>query len=323
MRASALACATPRSSRCSSGFSELSCLTYRLARTAVKAQLLGGIAQWVVPYRFYRYFHRIHRARAEAAQLAPWLALTAANASLRGIHQGRRCFVLCNGPGVKQQNLLPLAGEKVISVSNGYLHPDFGRFRPRYHCVPQITYGRLTEDDVVRWFGEMHERLGDAELFLSTTEQPLVESRRLFPGRKVRYLCLHGSLDERPHSQIPDISQAIPRVQSVPIMCLMLAMYLGFERIYLLGTEHDHFKTGEYKYFYEPTVLKGKDVSTNQDGQVVSSRYQEFHELAALWRQYRALREIAHANSIEIWNATAGGELDEFPRVRLEDVVTA
>jgi hypothetical protein len=168
----------------------------------------------------------------------------------------------------------------------------------------------------------MHGRVGDAELFLSETEAALVEGERLFPGRTVRYLSLTESFDELGEGII-DISGRVPGVQSVPIMCLMIAMYMGMSPIYLLGTDHDHFKTGVYKYFYEPTVLKGKDASVAEDGHVLTSRYQDFHDLAALWRQYRAMREIAQRAGIRIFNATHGGELDEFPRARLEDVVAS
>jgi hypothetical protein len=40
-----------------------------------------------------------------------------------------------------------------------------------------------------------------------------------------------------------------------------------------------------------------------------------------LWRQYRAIRRTADAASVKILNATAGGLLDVFPRVRLETVI--
>src|SRR2546426_10536939 len=104
-------------------------------------------------------------------------------------------------------------------------------------------------------------------------------------------------------------------------MCLMIAMYMGFTEIFLLGTDHDHFLTGFYRYFYEPTVLKGKDPSTDVQGKVVAPRYDEFHELATLWRQYRAMRDVAEANGVSIFNATHGGALDEFPRVTLEQAL--
>ena len=255
-----------------------------------------------------------------AGNALPDLALLAENAALRNLHHGRRCFVLCNGPSVLKQDLAALEGELVISVSSGYHHPRYSLFRPWYHCVPQITYGMFTEEDAVEWFREMHERIGVAELFLNCTEEPLVRRHGLFPGRKVRYLWLSEDMDQLQTRAIPDLTTAVPRVQSVSVMCLMIAMYMGFRRIYLLGVDHDQFKTGEYKYFYVPTVLHGKDSEVHPDGRVRTSRYDEFQALARLWRQYRRLREIGAANGIEIFNATAGGELDEFPRVQFDSL---
>lgn len=288
-------------------------------------QTVFNLAAWVIPHRAYVAFMRPPGAPATAAGETPELraafALAAGNAVLHDKHAGERCFVLCNGPSVRKQNLRLLKGEAVISVSNGYHHPDYGFFRPRYHCLPQVTYGAFTEADAVEWFREMHGKLGGAELFLNYTEEPLVRRFSLFPGRTVRYVVLDGHMDSLHGRGIPDLSKSIPRVQSVSVMCLMLAMYLGFRTIYLLGTDHDQFKTGEYTYFYEPSVLRGKDPDVNADGKVVSKRYDEFQALARLWRQYRTMREIAERHGLKIWNATAGGELDEFPRVDLERVL--
>jgi hypothetical protein len=110
-------------------------------------------------------------------------------------------------------------------------------------------------------------------------------------------------------------------VQSVAIMCLMAAMYMGFREIYLIGTDHDSFRTGAYTYFFEPTVLKGKDPSTDTDGKLVAGWYDELSGLAALWGQYRIIKRMAEHHGIQIFNATSGGELDEFPRARLESVI--
>src|SRR5438445_9458842 len=87
------------------------------------------------------------------------------NRRFRDKHRGQRCFILCNGPSVLKQDLLPLRDEIVMSVSNGYLHKDFALIKPAYHFVPPVTYGPMTEQDFVRWFEEMDGRLGDVELF--------------------------------------------------------------------------------------------------------------------------------------------------------------
>jgi hypothetical protein len=279
---------------------------------------------WVLPYNPYVRLLNRQRRREEAARFEREFGhlqrLAAANAALKDRHQGQRAFILCNGPSTLQQNLAPLSGELVFSVSSGYLHPDYDRIKPRYHCIPQITYGRMTEQDVMAWFREVHQRTGNAEIFLSATEENFVRRHGLFPGRTLHYLFLHENFDHLGSRDIPDISTAIPGVQSVPIMGLMVGLYMGFKDLYLLGTEHSEFVTRRYVYSFEPTVLKGKDLSTTPAGEVTTSRYDDFQSLGRLWRQYRTLREIAEANDARIWNATAGGELDEFPRVRLEQV---
>jgi len=279
---------------------------------------------WLLPYNPYVRLLNRQRRREEAARFERDFGhlqrLAAPNAALKCRHQGARAFILCNGPSTLQQNLQPLAGEFVFSVSSGYLHPDYDKIKPRYHCIPQITYGRMTEQDVVAWFREMHERLGNAEIFLSATEEKLVRTHGLFPGRTLHYLFLYEDFDRLASRDILDISAAVPGVQSVPVMGLMVGLYMGFKDLYLLGTEHSEFVTRRYVYSFEPTVLKGKDLSTTPSGEVTTGRYDDFQSLGRLWRQYRAMRGIAEANDARIWNATAGGELDEFPRVRLEQI---
>jgi hypothetical protein len=286
-------------------------------------KLLG----WVLPHRLYMRISDRQRRRKEAAHFEQHFAhlqrLAAPNAALKDRHQGARAFLLCNGPSTLKQDLAPLAGEIVFSVSSGYLHPLYDRIKPRYHCVPQITYGRVTKRDVIAWFREMHERTGEAELFLSATEEELVRENGLFPGRTVHYIFLYENFDELLSRDIPDISAAIPRVQSVPVMAALIALYMGFKDIYTLGTEHSEFLTRRYEYSFEPTVLKGKDLSTTAAGDVLSSRYDDFHSLGRLWRHYRVVREIAAANNARVWNATAGGELDELPRANFEDLIAS
>lgn len=271
----------------------------------------------LLPHGVYAFLLQWRLQRGKRAVPANLLAQ---NAALKNRHRGERCFILGNGPSVKEIDLSALAGQIVISVSNGYLHSGYSLVCPKYHCVPQ-THHPMTEDDIVRWFIEMHANLGDAVLFLNETEAELVERHGLFKGREIHYLDMRESFDSWNDRNIIDLTKSVPRVQSVPVMVLMVAMYLGFREIVLLGVDHDHFRTGRYVYAFDPQVQKGKDASVKDDGIVVTPLYDEFHSLARLWRQYRVLREIAHSNGISIFNASPSSELDEFPRVRLEDVL--
>jgi hypothetical protein len=268
---------------------------------------------WLLPHGLY-----VLRKKLREPAAAPSLVgsqVLEKNADVHNRHLGKRCFILGNGPSVKSLDLLRLKGEVVISVSNGYLHSDFVEFKPLYHCVPQITYGQMTTEDVIKWFSEMHEKLGNAVLFMNETEAGLVREQGLFPGRKLHFLAMRESFDEMTMRQIVDVTAPVPRAQSVPVMAIMIAMYMGFTEVVLLGMDHDHFKDGKYTYAFDLGVQKDKDQSVAADGQVKTSWYDDFQSLARLWRQYRVLGEIAKANGVKIVNATPGGELDEFERV--------
>jgi hypothetical protein len=129
-------------------------------------------ALWgAVPYALYEHFKITKpaklRRQLETDRLRRPLELSARNVELRDLHKGQRCFILCNGPSVKRQDISVLRNEHVLSVSSGYQHPDYAAISPAYHFVPQLTYGRLTPDDAITWFREMDSKLGSATLFLT------------------------------------------------------------------------------------------------------------------------------------------------------------
>jgi hypothetical protein len=186
--------------------------------------------------------------------------------------------------------------------------------------VPQITYSEKLTREVTRdWFREMHEKTKDAELFLSQHEEPLVRENNLFPGRVVNYVCMHGEFRENSTPSL-DLTRVVPAVCSVPVMCLMIALYMGFKSIYLLGVEHDSFRTRKYTYFYEPTVLAGKTGSVTNDGTITDDVCDELYTYYRLFNQYRAINRIARGRGVGVYNATAGGALEEFERVSFESL---
>jgi hypothetical protein len=271
--------------------------------------------------------------------------LIQANKKIHNRHKGQRCFILCNGPSVKNQNIKHLRGEIVFSVSNGYLHPDFDYIKPRYHCIPQVTFiddyssksktnstshnfimpynEKLvpqktynTYPEVVSWLNKIDTSIGNAEIFLSYQQFNLVKDNNLFKDRKCHFLCM-GKNKFPFLNNIPDLSCISPSVQSVPIMSLMIAMYMGFKEIYLLGTDHDWFVKKEYSYFYGKGVTK-LDLECVNNDKDLDLLLDEIPVIEKLFQQYRSVNKIAKANNIKIFNATNGGMLDEFKRINFE-----
>ena len=278
----------------------------------ITKQFIKSAAYWLVPNGFYELAKKM-MGIIEVCSM-PFLKK---NAKFKDIHKGDRCFILCTGPSINKQNLLPLKDEITFGVSNFYYHKDYSLIKPKYHCVPVIS-SIFSEDDIIRWFTEMNARTGDAEIFLHVNQKPIVEKNGLFPSRKINYLNMTAGLDIK-EANI-NITGKMPGVQSIPIMCLMIALYMGFKEIYLLGTEHDSYKTNKYEYFFKGQLTVGKDPSVDKDRRIADSEYISLLSNLNLWTQYRALKQIAEARGISIYNATEGGILDEFKRVSLESL---
>jgi len=245
--------------------------------------------------------------------------LCAPNIVYKNIHQGQRCFIVCSGPSIKKQNLLPLKNEITFFVSTGFLHPDYAAIQPKYHCVPDILLTpKLPLEKYIEWFKLMDNSIGNAQLFLSAADANFIKQNDLFSARQVSYLNMGLNWDPR-REKIYDITKKIPGVQSVPIMAIMIAMYMGCRDIYLLGVELDEIWCEEYKHFYDNELMRN-DVAVNEDGKLITPLLEMFGIYHNLWQQFDNLRRIGQANNIEILNATHGGALDIYKRVKFEDL---
>ena len=98
---------------------------------------------------------------------------------------------------------------------------------------------------------------------------------------------------------------------------------MGFDKIYLLGCDHDYLerkligKGFDNHHFY-------KDKEDGIEGIVKFlddfSLEQWFYQYYYRWKQYRLMKQYAQEKGQVILNATHGGMLDVFDRVKFEDI---
>lgn len=275
------------------------------------SSLAGSTKHWLLPPGLAA---GLQTLRARLALGAGDRRRLQANAALRGRHAGERLFILCSGPSIKTQDLAPLQGRLCLGVANFFVHPDYAKINPRYHCIAPL-HPPFTDADGLRWFREMATPLAGRELFLGLSDRRLVESASVFPATQVHYLAFGAAWPARPPAGLP-LDRLLPAPQSVSIMALLAALELGASEIYLVGADHTavDFQHGGYSYTHFYTGRR-----PNQLGELATPKdlEPEFAAYVSLWRQYKVLRAIAEQRGVRIYNATAGGLLDVFPRVTL------
>lgn len=158
------------------------------------------------------------------------------NDTIKNIHEGKRCFVLGAGSSIAHQDLKKLKNEYVISVSNTFVHPDYKEIKNKYHVLPGIMVSHSGFYDInkfVEWLKEMEEKTGNAEMFFHVGDKELLEKNGLFKNRIIYWNEYIAWNEEK---ELTDIDlRRIPGIWSVSEYAITVALYLGFDKIYLIA----------------------------------------------------------------------------------------
>lgn len=262
---------------------------------------------------FFRWVHRRIRTATEyhAAQ-----GILVKNRPLKTrFPNSGRCFIVGNGPSVKQQDLTLLRGETTFVMNSFFLHADYERIRPTFHCAVDPVAVAGTESNL-SWLRDFERHGGDTTLLFSIEGHELFRRHGLFANRNVHFI-LHsdqGCDTGRIHC---DLTRPLPGVACVTLSCILTACYMGFREVYLLGCDHDWLGTPSMvNHFY--------DKNPHYSESIAMYPYETLLETTlSLWRSYRRVREFALGRGTRIYNATRGGFLDVFPRVEYESLVSA
>lgn len=224
---------------------------------------------------------------------------------IRNSHQGERCFIIGNGPSLRIEDLEMLKGEYCFAANQIFFAFNKTSWRPNAYLTVNVDtfLGYQAEIDGL-----------DCAL-------KLIDSKALDYGvqiDKALYLK-HGIFAQGDSLFSEDISRSYYNGGTVVYTAMQVAVYMGFKQIYLIGVDNKF------------TIERKKDGSTvRNDIQNHFYKAEEDKKTANLYaisdtdhltQSYIMARTYANAHGIEIYNATRGGMLEVYPRVRLEDVV--
>lgn len=250
------------------------------------------------------------------------------NAGLKDIGKGKRCFIMGMGPTISQQDLKLLKNEVVFSCSWCCLLDDYNEILPEYYVSPAIM-NDPTNGDAERFvYGKeayqfRDETIKSKIIVLDYKDKAFVEGLGVFKDKDVYYIDQLGKWDGK--YDYCELTRRGPDIQTASIMMLKVAIFMGFSEIYLLGTEHDIIKR-VYNHSYDINKLKELGYVKLHDMSVFHGGFVEKkwpnRELLRVsyvtYEEYYQLHLNAADKGISIYNATAGGELDEFERVDFE-----
>lgn len=216
----------------------------------------------------------------------------------KGIHSGKRCFVIGTGPSLTIEDVEKLKNEYTIGVNTLFQMFEQIGWQTSYYCIiDPRTYGNIQTE---------FEKQDINNLFYAG-------NRILKKG--VRGIPFELECSDFYKLKAPDVfeftkfgdrlDEYIYDGASVVYAAIEIAVYMGFEEIVLLGTDCNY---GLDKKVHNDN-LKYKGYNYNWSRNTALTMIEGF----------KVAKKYADLNHIQIYNATRGGMLEVFERVDLDE----
>lgn len=234
------------------------------------------------------------------------------NKKLKNIHKGKRCFIIGNGPSINKVDLKKLRGEHTFVVNQFFQHADLLKIKPNYYCIIDREHFRDTTNSK-SFFKDLNSKINkDVKFFFPIQNMAYIESNKILAGHAIHYLLLRGIFSEKLYFNA-QLEKSLPSLINVILACILVATYMGFSEIYLLGVDHNWLKERNFNKigrFYK------KHYFENDAGS--SYEYASYSQ-SELFRSYRLLKK--KLKNTKIFNCTEGSYLDVFEFKKLDQVL--
>lgn len=307
----------------------------RIARTRADAlgQICDGVARFLLPgglAKSLRDRARVSMRRLERNAMAELLD---ANRALKNRHADkRRCFVIGAGPSLRNLDLTKLRGETWIGVNWVHFHEELRGERTNgnyYVVLNPFTYTGEELDARIPILKVADERIPRAEFIFPIEAKAICETHGLFRSQRKHFVMCKDWL--APHDPITDdrldLTGVIPEPHNTLETAIIVAAYMGFREIYLLGCDVNYFEEPVFKdmHFYSIEEVKNVfDVGNqpNAMGDWGTMRVR-LHHAFRVFDSLEMLKEAYLKRGVRIFNASGGGALDVFPCVTFDSLFEA
>src|SRR6056297_1397879 len=250
---------------------------------------------------------------------------------LQNKHRDNRCFIVGNGPSLKNHDLNKITDEFVFTVNYMMKSDDFKTLNPNYHLfadpiIFELNPKEKEENKIINLIDSTLKT--NPELTYIIPFRRRVNFVKLFPNHKFKFIYNYKSYTPK-LKKTSRLHNITPGFQNVIIYAINTALYMGFKEIYLIGVdmtgflEHfEHNKTNEqWGHFYakseeEKAYVLEIEKKKKFDNEFYLKTYGKTLEQLKLMYAYAA------KCNVKLLNASQHGAIDFIPRVDYNSLFT-
>lgn len=223
----------------------------------------------------------------------------------KSINQGKRCFIIGNGPSLKIEDLEMLKDEDCFAANR--IFDLFGQtnWRPKYYCCH--------DSKLINTIKERFPIIAKESIcFLSSILIGDIQDNN--------NIYFYYTMDPPLFGRLPAFSEDITKIVygggTILYACAQIAVYMGYKEIYFLGVDHNYHivldNNGDRQLDGSHSYAKGIESSTSNIN---------FPSIDRTTKAYEKLKRYAKEHKITVKNLTRGGKLEVFERDTLENII--
>jgi len=214
--------------------------------------------------------------------------------AFRNRYIGERCFIIGNGPSLRNTDMKKLKNEFTFGMNRIFLmFPELG-----YKTSVLVSVNDLVIEQSKDEFRKM-----DIPIFISWRARKWLE-----PQDNLYYL--YTTYTGKKFAK--DATKRMWEGATVTFSCLQLAFYFGFSKAVLIGVDHNFSTKGKPN---TTIVSKGDDPNHFHPAYFGKGFKWQLPDLNTSEAGYRLAKDIYQKNGREVVDATINGKLDVFKKV--------
>jgi hypothetical protein len=231
----------------------------------------------------------------------------------KDIHKGESCFIIGNGPSLTGEDLNKIKNQVSFASNRINLLLDETNWVPYYYS---FIDARIADN----FFEEVY-KMEKKQMFVVVTDDGYTSLKKHFK-KNCHYLrSFHEHLKNGLPKFSEDLSKKIHTHGTVTYVNIQLAIYMGFENIYLIGVDNNYainqFQGGRVEINKE---MIGKDYFKDSYYNSIEYAKQVPNNVFAMTQAYLSAKHHCVQKGVKIYNASRGGKLEVFPRVDLDQL---
>lgn len=217
----------------------------------------------------------------------------------KNIHKGKTCFIIGNGPSLNKMDLKPLAKYYTFGLNKIYLIED--------RVDLNLSYLVAVNVDVLQQSVEKYNSL-NIPMFLSYTNSKSLKLK----NEKINYIFSTGGT-----TFSKDITNKISEGATVTFVAMQIAYYMGFEKVFLIGVDHNFKVEGKP---YEIQKLKGEDIN-HFDVNYFKGQQWGLPNLVDSEKSFKNAKSVYELEGRSIFDATIDGKLKVYKKISFEQAL--